>query len=220
MKEYHKIETLFEFDMKTKKFKNNVFNNKTVELLKNHLWEFTEKVDGTNFRIHWDGHKLTYGGRTSASEFNSEQIEFIEQNLVNEDMEILIEQKFKDKEVTIFGELYGKKIQKVGNLYNPDNYEFKVFDIYLPIKEKPISNKYVNRIVVNSIAKDLGFDVVPVILIGNIEEAISYVMKNDKSTFSEAPLEGLVGVPKGNLLDENGERIIIKIKKRDLLKSI
>jgi len=27
-------------------------------------WHFTEKVDGTNIRVHWDGHKVEFGGRT------------------------------------------------------------------------------------------------------------------------------------------------------------
>ena len=27
-------------------------------------WIWTEKVDGTNIRVHWDGHKVSFGGRT------------------------------------------------------------------------------------------------------------------------------------------------------------
>ena len=38
-------------------------SNKTVELLKDCIWEFTEKIDGTNLRLNWDGHDMAYGGR-------------------------------------------------------------------------------------------------------------------------------------------------------------
>jgi hypothetical protein len=126
----------------------------------------------------------------------------------------MLEHIFKDKDVVIFGELYGKNINS-GSLYS-DNYEFKVFDISMPISDRPISRKYVSRKIVEEICKELGFDVVPLVMVGTIDQAIDFISKNEKSTFSDAELEGLVGVPKGNLLDENGERIIIKIKRRDI----
>lgn len=65
MIEYHKIETIFERDMDgSKKLIPGKFRNKTVEFLKDNTWVFTEKIDGTNIRIHWDGHKVEFGGRT------------------------------------------------------------------------------------------------------------------------------------------------------------
>mgnify|MGYP003290714294 CR=1 FL=1 len=67
MIEYHKIETLFERDEKTKKLIEGNFRNKTVEFLKDNLWEFTEKIDGTNIRILWDGHKVTFGRKNRQS---------------------------------------------------------------------------------------------------------------------------------------------------------
>lgn len=217
MKEYHKIETLFKFDGEKKRHIPGDFYNETVEYLKDFKWIFTEKVDGTNFRIHWDGHELSYGGRTSKSQFSTNQIKFITEELLTEDLEILIEQKFKEKPITIYGELYGKDIQKVGSSYSSE-YEFKVFDILIPIMGKPISEKFVSREVLEFIVKDLGLDIVPVVLEGTIDEGLSYIKNNNKSTFSEAPLEGIVGVPKGNILDGNGTRIIVKLKKRDLEK--
>jgi hypothetical protein len=38
------------------------------------------------------------------------------------------------------------------------------------------------------------------------------------STFSKATLEGLVGKPIGDFLDYRGNRIVVKIKRRDLVK--
>ena len=215
MEKYHKIETLYEFDLKLKKFNYGVFFNKMVELLKDFMWVFTEKIDGTNFRLIWDGYNMSYKGRKDTSEFSKAQKEWIEANIATPEIEQVLEHMFSNKEVTIFAELHGNNIQKGGHLYSED-YQFRVFDIRMPIVEKPLERKYVSRNVVNSIAADLGFDVVPVIFRGTIAEAIEYVKNNEKSSFSEAVLEGLVGVPEGNLLDENGERIIVKIKRRDL----
>ena len=50
MVEYHKIETLFERDEKTKKLIEGNYRNETVRFLENNYWDFTEKIDGTNIR--------------------------------------------------------------------------------------------------------------------------------------------------------------------------
>ena len=81
-------------------------------------------------RIYWDGHKLQYGGRTNNAQFSKDQIEFIEERLVNEDIETIFEQKFQDVEVYVFGELYGGvKIQNGGLYTNGKGLDFRVFDI-------------------------------------------------------------------------------------------
>jgi hypothetical protein len=213
-KEYHKIETLCKFDQTTKKFIPNTFYNSSVEILKNHSWEFTEKIDGTNFRIYWNGHTLSYAGRTDNAVFSNEQKAFIEEKLVNEAMTTSFETLFKDKEVIIYGELYGNKIQKDGHLYTTDNgYGFKVFDFYKDNTFMPYKHMI-------HLCKEIGYDLVPLVLVGTIDEGIYYVENNVKSTFSNAILEGLVGKPIGNFLDYRGDRIIVKIKRRDLLNQI
>ena len=70
--EYHKIETLFNRDPLTKKLIEGSFRNETIEYLKDNIWEFTEKVDGTNIRIYWNGHKVTFYGRTNNAQIPSE----------------------------------------------------------------------------------------------------------------------------------------------------
>lgn len=211
MKEYHKIETLFKFNQETKKHDYGKFYNPTVELLKNHDWLFTEKIDGTNFRIHWNGHKLTYAGRTDNATFSNEQIKYINNNLVNENTETLFEQMFMEKKVTIYGELYGVKIQSGGLYVNGKGINFKAFDV-------EIDNVFLTYDNAKEVAKKLGYDFVPIVLIGNVEQGLEYTKSNTKSTFSEAKLEGLVGKPLGDLRDRLGKRIVIKIKKRDLEK--
>lgn len=208
---YHKIKGLFRFDNELKKYIYGEFSDPKIEYLKNCRWIFTEKVDGTNFRIIWNGHNIMYGGRTEKSEFSKKQQEFIE-NLLSEELEITIEQMFGDKEAIIYAELYGDNIQKVGKLYS-DSYQVKVFDI-------KVDGLFLYREDVEEITSNLGLDIVPVVLEGTINDGIGYVASTDKSTFSEAPLEGIVGVPKVHMYGRQGERIIVKIKRKDLEKSI
>jgi ATP-dependent RNA circularization protein (DNA/RNA ligase family) len=210
-KEYHKIETLCKFDQETKKFIPNTFYNPSVEILQNHQWLFTEKVDGTNFRIYWNGHTLSYAGRTDNAIFSKDQIAFIEANLINEAMTNSFETMFREKEVIVYGELYGNKIQKDGHLYTNNNgLAFKVFDVCKENQFMPYEHMI-------HLCKEIGYDVVPLVLTGTIAEGIVFVENNLLSTFSKATLEGLVGKPVGNFLDYLGNRIVVKIKRRDLI---
>lgn len=211
MKKYHKIDTLWVFDIKKKRFDAGQFLSKEVELLRHNAWEFTEKVDGTNLRIYWDGYSLSYAGRMDESTFTPQQHDFIQTYLVNESVVAIIEQKFKDKQVYIFGELIGVGIGKEGEKYVKETglpYDFRVFDIEIGGVMLERSNAY-------ALATSLGYKAVPIVLLGSIQDGLDYVENNAQSTFSEANLEGLVGVPVGNFRDRLGQRIIIKIKKRD-----
>lgn len=210
MKLYHKIEPIWRFDGDLKKHIKGEYSNDLVELLKEHLWTFTEKVDGTNFRIIWDGYNLTYGGRTHKSQFSKMQIDFIETHLVNEAQEHLFEQKFGDKVCIVYGELYGVKIQKGGHLYTDNKgLAFKVFDI-------EINDIFLTYGSMVELSKELGYDFVPLALVGTIEEGLSFIKNNKTSLFSLAKLEGLVGKPVGDFRDRLGKRIVIKLKERDL----
>ena len=50
---YNKIDCLFKRDEQSKKVTRE-YRNEMFRYLKNNKWIFTEKVDGTNIRIHWD----------------------------------------------------------------------------------------------------------------------------------------------------------------------
>ena len=53
MRTYEKIETLFERNTTgTKKLIEGQFRNPTVEMCRNLVWDWTEKIDGTNIRVH------------------------------------------------------------------------------------------------------------------------------------------------------------------------
>lgn len=209
MIEYHKIETLWERDMEgTKKLMEGVFRNPTVEFLKDNIWQFTEKIDGTNIRIHWDGHKVSYGGRTENAQIPADLMNKLIEMFGTEEAEQIFEQKFGDLEVTLFGEGYGPKIQKGGGLYR-DDVSFILFDVL-------INGNYQPRYSVESVAINFGIDVVPIIMEGTIEEAVEFVKTKPMSTIGTAPMEGVVGRPKMELRDRSGKRVIVKIKVKDL----
>ena len=61
--EYPKINTLFKRDENSIIIPSE-YTLPEFEYLKYCPFECTEKIDGTNIRIIWDGHKVSYYGRT------------------------------------------------------------------------------------------------------------------------------------------------------------
>lgn len=207
MIEYNKIETLWQRDMEgSKQLMEGVFRNPTVEFLKDNLWQFTEKFDGTNIRIHWDGHKVNYGGRTEAASIPAHLMNKLVEMFGTDEAEQIFEQKFGETEVILFGEGYGPKIQSGGS-YRKD-VSFILFDVL-------ISGNYQPRESVEDIATAFGIDIVPIVLEGTIQDGVDYVKAKPKSTMGTAMMEGLVGRPKVEMRDRCGKRVIVKIKVKD-----
>lgn len=210
MNEYTKIETIFERDMEgSKKLIEGKFRNETVEFLKDNQWICTEKVDGTNIGIVWDGHKVSYQGRTERAQIPAHLMNKLIEMFGGETNEELFEQKFGETQVVIFGEGYGAKIQKGGGNYRSD-VSFILFDVYLPEQ-----NLWLKRDALEDIAKTFGIDVVPIVLTGTMQEAVDFVKQKPKSTIGVAEMEGLVCKPEVDMLDRMGRRVIVKVKVRD-----
>jgi hypothetical protein len=207
MKEYNKIETIFERDINgTKRLIEGQYRNEAVEFLADNNWVFTEKIDGTNIRVHWDGHKITFGGRTDRAQIPSHLVNKLSEIFLNNETEELFEQKFGEKEVTLYGEGYGVKIQS-GGAYRPD-VGFILFDVM-------INDYYQPRETVEDLAKCFNLEIVPIIMCGTIKEAVDFVKTKPNSTIGSAKMEGLVGRPYVELKDRSGKRVIVKIKACD-----
>ena len=207
MIEYNKIETLWQRDLEgTKQLMEGVFRNPAIEFLKDNAWQFTEKIDGTNIRIHWDGHRVNYGGRTEAALIPAHLMNKLVEMFGTDEAEQIFEQKFGETEVILFGEGYGPKIQKGGS-YRPD-VSFILFDVL-------ISGNYQPRESVEDIAKAFGIDIVPIVLEGTIQDGVDFVKTKPKSTIGTAMMEGVVGRPKVEMRDRSGKRVIVKIKVKD-----
>lgn len=210
LKEYHKIETLFERDEKTKKLVEGKYRNEAIKYLKDNQWQFTEKIDGTNIRIYWDGHRVSFYGRTDKAQIPANLMNRLVELFGGETNEQLFEQKFGETEVILYGEGYGEKIQN-GGLYRKGQ-DFILFDVM-------IADNYQSRESVEDIAKYFGIDIVPIILEGTLQEAVNYVKSKPKSSIGTANSEGVVGRSVIELQDRCGKRIIVKIKVRDFERS-
>lgn len=209
MTEYHKIETLFERDINgTKKLIDGAFINEAVRYLANNDWFFTEKIDGINIRIHWDGHKVEFAGRTDKTQIPKPLMEYLTNTFGSIEAEEMFEQKFGETEVILFGEGYGPGIQK-GGAYRSD-VSFILFDVL-------IGDTWLKRDSVEDIATALGIDIVPIVFVGDIKEAVDFVKTKPKSTIGTANMEGLVGRPVVEMKDRLGKRVIVKIKVCDFV---
>lgn len=209
MTEYHKIETLFERDTNgTKKLIEGAFRNDAIKYLANNDWYFTEKIDGTNIRIHWDGHKVEFAGRTDRAQIPKPLMDYLTITFGSMEGEEMFEQKFGETDVILFGEGYGPGIQK-GGAYR-DNVSFILFDVL-------IGDIWLKRDSVEEIAIAFGIDIVPIIFVGNIKKAVDFVKTKPKSTIGTANMEGVVGRPVIEMKDRLGKRVIVKIKVCDFV---
>lgn len=165
-------------------------------------WTWTEKVDGTNIRVHWDGHRVTFGGRTDNTQIPAKLVEVLQRLFTEE----LFEQSFNDTEVTLYGEGFGAGIQS-GGIYRPDQ-SFVLFDVHC-------GGLWLHRDDVEDVADKMGIEHVYVRHRGSIAEAIAEVKMGVTSHWNGAEAEGLVGVAPEGLLSRRGERIMVKIKRKD-----
>lgn len=213
MREYTKIETVFKRG-EDKKLTEE-YRSPEIEYLKDNEWVFTEKIDGTNIRVHWDGHKVEFGGRTDKAEIPKHLLARLEELFAGTVNEEIFEQLFADKDVILFGEGYGEKVQVNGYTeFTENKVDFILFDIL-------VDNKYwLKRDALEDIAKQLNIKIVPIVTVGTIEDGIKYVLSANKTTLQTSGRiqEGIVGKPAVEMQDRNGNRIIVKIKLQDFNK--
>lgn len=209
MKEYHKIQTVFlrtpESNFKT--LMEGHWALSEFELLKDIQWVWTEKIDGTNIRVMWNGTQVRFGGKTDDAHIPTFLLNVLQQKFTPEFMA----STFMDaKAVCIYGEGYGRKIQK-GENYLSDRSDFILFDVN-------VDGWWLTRESLDDVATKLGIDIVPIIGKGTLMEAVEFVKKGFKSTIAqnkEHDAEGLILKPEIDLFNRQGNRIVAKIKHRD-----
>lgn len=213
MQEYHKIETVYKRDIEgTKKLVQGEYRDRAVMFLANCNWIWTEKVDGTNIRVHWDGHKVEFGGRTDKANIPAPLVNKLNDLFGGETNAQMFEQLFADKDVILFGEGYGAKIQNGGDYTDGTSVDFILFDIL-------IDGVYLERENVEAIAEAFGIKVVPIVLEDNVSAAVEFVRTHPMSSLGNHmhEMEGVVGRPEVELMDRRGNRLIVKVKYRDFV---
>lgn len=209
MKEYNKIKTFWKRE--SERPCNMIIGEYALpefELLKDLEWVATEKVDGTNVRIMWDGNKVKFGGKTDNAQMPMFLVDKLNELFSGEANEQLFEQTF-DCPICLYGEGYGAKIQKGGGNYGEVN--FVLFDI-------KVGDVWLKREDIEDIAKKLGIKVVPIIKTGTLQELSDFVEEGFNSQWGDFIAEGIVAKPKVELNDRMGKRIITKMKHKDFVK--
>lgn len=209
MKEYHKIQTVFlrNPDDNFRTLLEGVWSKEEFETLQHINWVCTEKIDGTNIRVMWNGNSVSFAGKTDKAQIPAHLLTTLESIFTNDKMQ----EVFKDTDnVCLYGEGYGNKIQKGGN-YLPDSTNFILFDIR-------IGNWWLTRESIQEIANKLIIDIVPIIGTLTLNNAINYVKEGFTSTIAhnkEYMAEGLIMKPEIELFNRKGERVITKLKHKD-----
>lgn len=207
MKTYHKIQSVFKREPKTK-YRNLIEGDYSIpefDYLKNNMWVFTEKVDGTNIRVGYEHGKIIFGGRSDNSQIPATLVQRL-----NEKFQPKIDtftELFGDAEVCLYGEGYGPKIQKGGGNYRKDQ-DFVLFDVM-------INGWWLQRVDVEALATKLEIDVVPIVGRGTLIEMVELAKNGITSTWGDFQAEGYVARPEIELKCRSGERLITKVKCKD-----
>lgn len=205
MQTYHKIQTVFKRDMQNggKTLLYGDWTCSEFEYLAENAWVFTEKVDGTNIRIMFDGERVSFGGKTDNAAIPAKLVERLRERFPDA---TAFQSAFDCGDVCLYGEGYGAGIQK-GGTYRADQ-DFVLFDVR-------VGNWWLQRKDVEDVAAKLALEVVPVIGAGTLFDCISYVRDGFNSHWGDFAAEGIVARPQTELCTRSGDRIITKIKCRD-----
>ena len=203
--EYHKINSIFKRDPSGKNILWDEYAQPEFEYLADNDWVFTEKVDGTNIRVMWDGEKVTFGGKTDRAQIPANLYSHLGDLFSPADLAAL-----DAYPICLYGEGYGAGIQKGGGRYAPSP-RFVLFDVRVSADR----DWWLKRADVEDIGEKLGLLVVPVVGHGTLAEMVEKCRSGFLSEWGQFPAEGIVARPAVELQDRGGRRIITKFKLRD-----
>jgi len=185
--EYTKIQTAFKRDERNVIIPGE-WTLPEFRYLSGKDWTWTEKIDGTNIRLHWNGSEVTVGGRTD----NAQVPATLVANLGPVLDPLPWKAAFPDADdVTVYGEGYGAKIQS-GGMYRPDQ-ALILFDVM-------VGRWWLRDADVADVAGKLGLEVVPPIGAFTLEQAWRGIVEGQfTSRWDGARIEGIVGRPAGRV---------------------
>lgn len=219
MQTYHKIQSIFyrDPDNNYKSFIEGRFSDPAFDILQNVPWEFTEKVDGTNIRIGWDGNGVRFGGRSDRAQLPGQLFIYLQDHFTDARLSSVFQGAGS---ITLIGEGFGGKIQKMSKVYG-DEQRFILFDVFVePCEDHPLGI-WLERSNVQDIAGSLDIPYAPVIFTNTLMNGYRKLKERPGylSMVSETgqPLEGFVARPQTELRNRFGSRIIAKIKGKDFI---
>lgn len=212
MIQYHKIQTVFlrDPDADYKTLLEGSWAKPEFEYLAKNLWHCTEKIDGTNIRVMWDGFQVRFNGKSDNAQMHAHLYEHLESVFTAEKMaeQFGVAVEGEKIEVCLYGEGYGAGIQSGGYYQEPKR--FILFDV-------KVGDIWLERENVKDVADHLGCPIVPVCATTTLLEAVEYVRDGFNSVVAEKLhiAEGLVLRPTTELINRRGERVITKLKYAD-----
>lgn len=237
---YTKILAPFKRDSAKSKYVNEkLWAKPEFELLKDIMWVWTAKADGTSIYVKWDGERVSYYGHTDKTQFNERTKKWLDKTFCTKEAETIFEQLYGDKPVNLYGEFVSDDFNQ--NYGHHEGY-FYAFDI-----QNGANGNWWNREALEAFVDTYNdksrVDIVPIMFTSTIESAVHFVkvseefytgkrnlpMKSLEGCILEdklkecckcpfdpsAPLEGLVGKPMYELSFGNGDRVITKVKCKD-----
>ena len=210
MSKYHKIQSVFKRDPENnyKTFLEGEYSLPEFYYLAHNGWVFTEKIDGANIRVYWDGTDVRFEGRTDKAQIPTFLLEQLTEMFPPEVFSTFTNGSPGVTSVVLYGEGYGAKIQKGGGNYISDGVSFVLFDVR-------IGDWWLERSAVNEVAETLGIKSVPTVGFGTLIDMVQYVREGFDSIWGPFEAEGLVARPTIELSARNGKRIITKLKCKD-----
>jgi ATP-dependent RNA circularization protein (DNA/RNA ligase family) len=205
---YQKINSVFKRDPETKnkRFLIGEYSLPEIAYLSECPWLGTEKIDGTNIRI--SSEKDGIKGKTDNAQIPS----FLYPVLVEiqNKLQTVISHGNLPESTIIYGEGYGKKIQK-GEHYLPESNNFVLFDVSINGKYQPWSS-------VENVSEKIDVPIVPIYGYHPISEWVKITSEgrfkasllHPHANNEEFVLRLLV-----DLYNRNGDRIITKLKFKD-----
>lgn len=210
MEQYHKIQTLWKRE--SEKPCNMIvgeYATPEFKMLANCTWYYTEKIDGTNVRVIWNGDLIEVKGKTDRAQIQPNMADFFAEQFVGDAPEQLFEQAFGAKPVTLYGECYGSGIQSGGGYIPGGNgVDVTIFDVR-------IDDLWLARENVEAITEKLGLQCAPIVDEGGLLNASAICADGFPSHYGDREAEGIVCKPRLELQDRRGQRIITKLKKKD-----
>lgn len=225
MKTFQKIDGPFKRDPENPRLITDEWRNPTVQMLADApIWVASEKIDGTNIRVGWDGYRVSFGGRTDRADIPKDLLAHLEATFLAPGVEEWFEENFplgdrEFRDVVLFGEGFGPKIQS-GGKYRQD-ISFIGFDVY-------VDGVYLSPKSAEGIFDTLGIDFVGTCNVwtgewvqddpepASLNLFIAQGRAGLTSEWGDFEAEGLVARTIEPLYDQRGERLIVKIKPDNL----
>jgi len=216
MNEYPKIQSLYNRD---ENFKVDPTQLRMPEFALINRWLATEKIDGTNIRIYLtlDG-QVEFRGRTDRAQIPVFLLSYLRDTFtLNTVRDALVpDGEIQTHEYILYGEGYGRKIQKAGWLYRPDDVSFRLFDV-------KVGGLWLNWENVEDIAWKIGICTAPVLgtidFLPTCKAELEDIAGNSKVAMVDsgntARGEGIVARTDPHLLTRRGKRMMWKLKFRD-----